>query len=68
VSNDGIVASVDVLIATATSAQGLASINFSIPNDANLQGVRFYNQFLVVDLGAAGGIAFSNGGAAKIGP
>ena len=37
-------------------------------NDPNLVGVQFYNQYAVFDAGANNlGLAFSNGGEAKIG-
>jgi hypothetical protein len=52
----------------ATSNAGTASAPFPLPNSVTLVGVRFYNQWLVVDKTANRlGIAFSNGGNALIG-
>ena len=51
-----------------TSSQGAASVLLVLPNDRNLVGGRFYNQWLIVDAPANPlGIVFTNGGAALIG-
>ena len=51
-----------------TSATGTASVKYTLPNDKNLIGVPFHNQWAVLDKPAnALGLAFSNGGSGKIG-
>ncbi len=63
-----LLASLDVFGVRTTSASGTASVPFPIPNQTGLLGVRFYNQWIVVDQAAnAFGFAFSNGGVAQIG-
>ncbi len=50
-----------------TNAAGTTSFLMRIPNSQSLAGVKFYNQWLVVDPKAnALGLAFSNGGVAQI--
>ena len=47
---------------------GTASIKLPIPNNQSLVDAKAYNQWAVFDLGAnAWGLAFSNGGAIKVG-
>lgn len=52
-----------LLIAAPADAVGQAAIRYAIPNDPNLTGVGFYQQFLVLDPAAnALGLSVSNGG------
>ncbi len=52
----------------ATDASGNGSIPIALPNNPSLVGIQFYNQFMVVDAAANTlGLAFSNGGAGKVG-
>jgi len=58
----------DLITGVAVGASGTASINIPIPNQKSLIGVQWHNQFLVLDAKANGlGMAFSNGGSAKVG-
>lgn len=50
-----------------TSAAGVASFSYGIPNDIYLLGLRFHNQFLVADPANAFGLVASNGGVGFIG-
>lgn len=60
--------SYDLFTGVATDANGAASIPYAIPNDKRLVGVQFYNQWVVLDKNANTlGLAFSDGGAGKIG-
>ena len=66
--NCTLLSSLEALLAVPTGANGAASLPLSIPNDARLIGAQFFNQFIVIDSGANSlGMAFSNGGEAKIG-
>ncbi|MFQ5503746.1 MAG: hypothetical protein ACE5F1_02990 [Planctomycetota bacterium] len=47
--------------------QGSVSFLLDVPNDARLLGFVFHNQFLVIDKGAKGGIAWSGGGTGRVG-
>lgn len=62
-----ILASPDVTVSGTVTPHGLANIPLTPPSDPRLVGQRFYNQFLVFDPGAPGGIALSNGRRAVIG-
>ncbi len=56
-----ILASLDIDVATPTDAQGTASIQIPVPNDANLVGFHLYHQYVVIDPAANTlGIALSN--------
>lgn len=61
--------SLDVLLgAVATNASGNGTLPFAIPNNRAFAGVRFYNQWMVVDPAANSlGVVLSNGGNALIG-
>ncbi|MCB9881719.1 MAG: S8/S53 family peptidase [Planctomycetes bacterium] len=57
-----------ILGAVPTSAAGSGSLTLGVPNNTALIGVKFYNQYMVLDAGANTlGLVFSNGGAGKIG-
>jgi hypothetical protein len=61
-------ASLDLLAALLTDAQGKASVAFTVPNQAALIGVLFFDQFVVLDKPANQmGATFSNGGRATLG-
>jgi len=63
-----LLASMDLMLAIATDAQGNGSLVVPVPNDQRLLGVVFHNQWLVVDTPAnALGLSFSNGGTATLG-
>ncbi|MHC4512905.1 MAG: hypothetical protein ACYTGW_15935 [Planctomycetota bacterium] len=63
-----LLASQDFLLFTKTNAAGNASIKVPIPNDRTLIGATAFNQWAVDDPGAnAWGLAFSAGGAIKVG-
>lgn len=52
-----------LLIGAPADAVGQSAVRYTIPNDPNLTGVGFYQQFLVLDPAANGlGLAVSNGG------
>lgn len=60
--------SIDLIQGLATDAQGAGSMPLMIPNDKRLSGIRFYNQFLVIDPGANPlGLSFTQGAQATIG-
>ena len=60
--------SLDVTLATPLDVNGQASLPLSIPANAGLVGLPFYNQWLVLDPAAnALQLVFSNGGRARIG-
>jgi len=51
-----------------TGASGSGSLTFGTPNAAALVGVRYFNQYIVIDRGANSvGLVTTNGGAATIG-
>ena len=53
---------------TAGASGGTAKINLPIPNNKALVGIKFLNQWLILDKGAnALGLTFSNGGEGTIG-
>nr|HMQ22819.1 hypothetical protein [Planctomycetota bacterium] len=57
-----------VLGVVATNGSGAGALTIGVPNNTTLIGVKFYNQYMVLDAGANTlGLAFSNGGAGKIG-
>jgi len=57
-----------VAFAVPTGASGTASIKYALPNDKNLIGVPFHNQWAVLDKPANKlGLVFSDGGSGKIG-
>ncbi|MCA8973019.1 MAG: hypothetical protein KDC95_24765, partial [Planctomycetes bacterium] len=57
-----------ILGVVSTSAAGSGSLTLGVPNNTALIGVKFYNQYMVLDAGANTlGLVFSNGGAGKIG-
>ncbi|MCA8969296.1 MAG: S8 family serine peptidase [Planctomycetes bacterium] len=61
--------SYDILLGgVATGSTGTGSVALNIPSDPKLVGVRFYNQWIVLDKAANSlGIVMSNGGAATVG-
>ena len=60
--------SADLMLPGISDAKGNASAPFPVPNDTKLVGAKFFNQYIVVDPTTNGmGLAFSNGGAAKVG-
>jgi len=60
--------SFETMLPIAVDAAGKASIVANLPNDKSLVGVQFYQQIMIVDLGANSlGLVFTNGGAGKIG-
>ena len=61
--------SLNVLLGgVATGTSGNASMMFTLPNSSSLVGIRYYNQWMVVDKAANGiGVVLSNGGEAQIG-
>ncbi|MCA8968946.1 MAG: S8 family serine peptidase [Planctomycetes bacterium] len=62
-----LLASGDVMLGAATSATGTASISLVVPASPALVGLRFYNQFLVVEPVNAFGLVASNAGKGLIG-
>lgn len=63
-----LLASLDALLFLNTDGNGDASLQVQIPNSQALLGAQLYNQWAVVDGGAnAWGMAFSAGGALKVG-
>ncbi|MCA8968949.1 MAG: S8 family serine peptidase [Planctomycetes bacterium] len=62
-----LLASGEVMIGLATSAGGTASVPLTLPNSNSLVGLRFYNQFLVVDPVNALGLVASNAGMGLVG-
>lgn len=51
-----------------TDAAGGHKFKLTVPNNSNLNGVKFYNQYVVDDPSANGfGATFSNGGEGTIG-
>ncbi|MCB9881723.1 MAG: S8 family serine peptidase [Planctomycetes bacterium] len=61
--------SYDVLLgAVPTNATGSGSLTLPVPNSTGLIGIKFYNQYIVLDAPANTlGLTFTNGGAGKIG-
>ncbi len=61
--------STDILLGgVATGTTGSGSMNFTLPNVQSYIGIRYYNQFMVLDPNAnAVGLVLSNGGEAVIG-
>lgn len=61
--------SLDVLLgAVQTGTTGSNTMTFALPNDRRLVGIRYFNQWMVLDSNANSvGVVFSNGGDAKIG-
>ncbi|MCA8972572.1 MAG: hypothetical protein KDC95_22485 [Planctomycetes bacterium] len=61
--------SLDVILGIApTGSSGAGSLKITLPAQQSLVGVRFFNQWMVIDRAANGlGIVLSNGGAATIG-
>ena len=58
----------DLITGVGVGATGSAKVQVPIPNQKSLIGVQWHNQFLVLDAKANGlGMAFSNGGSAKVG-
>ena len=63
-----VLASGEIALYTTTSAAGTASTAFTVPNDAALVGVLFYNQWAIIDAAANGlGVTVSAGGQGKVG-
>ncbi|MCA8968948.1 MAG: S8/S53 family peptidase [Planctomycetes bacterium] len=62
-----LLASGEVMLGLTTSAAGTASMPLTLPSDNSLVGLRFYNQFLVVDPVNALGLAASNAGKGVVG-
>ncbi|MCB9882646.1 MAG: hypothetical protein H6832_12585 [Planctomycetes bacterium] len=66
--NCKLLVSFDFTLGTATDASGNATVQLTLPNQTSLVGFQFYQQWAVLDTAAnALGLAFSNGGAGKIG-
>ncbi|MFQ5507057.1 MAG: hypothetical protein ACE5F1_19980 [Planctomycetota bacterium] len=60
--------SVDLTLCFAVSGTGSGSVKLDIPNDASLCGVRFHNQFYILDSTANPlKLVWSNGGSGRIG-
>ena len=60
--------SYDLTFVTATNTAGNGGISFGVPNVASMRGKIFHNQYFVIDKAANGlGLAFTNGGSARIG-
>ncbi|MCA8972570.1 MAG: hypothetical protein KDC95_22475, partial [Planctomycetes bacterium] len=61
--------SYDALLgAVPTNATGSGSLTLPVPNSTGLIGIKFYNQYIVLDAPANTlGLTFTNGGAGKIG-
>jgi hypothetical protein len=60
--------STEFLFSVTTDSSGGHKFTLTVPNNAVLKGVQFYNQFVVDDPGANGfGATFSNGGAGRVG-
>ena len=60
--------SMDASMTAPVDAQGKAQVKLGLPNDPKLLGIRFHNQFLVLDKAANPfGFSFSNGGTGVIG-
>lgn len=60
--------SLDVLLGGVSTGSGSATSRFTLPNTRSLIGIRFFNQWMVVDRAANNlGIVLSNGGEAVIG-
>ena len=60
--------SVDALFGALTNANGEASVALPIPNDASLNGAKFFNQFLVIDpAGGQIGLVLTDAGAGTVG-
>lgn len=56
------------LAARVANANGFATVVYPIPNNVAFRGVRFFNEWFVVDKPANNlGLTFSNGGEAKVG-
>jgi hypothetical protein len=62
-----LLSSVDLILAVATDASGNAKIPLSIPNSSSLNGLRWFNQYAVIDPVNALQLVFSNGGEAIVG-
>ncbi len=66
--NCNLLVSFDFTLGVATDANGNSSAQIGLPNQTSLIGVQFFQQWAVLDAAAnALGLAFSDGGAAKIG-
>lgn len=61
--------SYDILLnAISTGSTGSGGLSIGIPNNPNLVGMRFYNQWLVLDRAANSlGVVMTNGGTGRIG-
>ena len=60
--------SLDAILGGTSTQSGAGSLSFTLPNDTKLIGVRFRNQWMIVDQKANGlGVVLSNGGDAQIG-
>ena len=57
----------DLVVFQTTKSDGTASITVPVPNQANLAGVRFYNQFLITSPVNGFGMIATNAASAKIG-
>jgi hypothetical protein len=62
-------ASMDLfLVGTAVGTTGASSVTVGIPNLTSLMGIKFHNQYFVIDPPANSfGLVFTNGGTGKIG-
>jgi hypothetical protein len=62
-----LLASGEIQEGLTTSAIGVATRTFTLPNDQNLVGLKFFNQYLVKDNANSFGWIVTNGGEGKVG-
>ena len=62
-----LLASPDVQLVAPTSPSGTASIPLAIPNLLQLLGLKFYQQYAIIDNFNKFGLVFSNGGQGTVG-